>query len=152
MNRYVRWFCPVVWLGIAANAAFAVPALVAPGWLLRTVGLAPSYDSVWLGDAALLLLFLSITYFPAGLDPVRYRTNAIVLVVARWAFALFWLWPVFFNNAPRAYLLFGLTDLAFGAVQGVLLWLVLKEEAKYTTPAVAPARVAPDLVGSSRHG
>ena len=137
MNHYVKWFCPIVWLGILGNFGFALPAILFPQWLLSAVGLPASYQSVWLGDAGLLLFFLSILYFPAGLDPMRYKLNAIVLVVARFVFAVFWLWPVFFANAPRAYLIFGLIDLAFGIAQGILLLLVLREEKQYARAAHA---------------
>jgi len=55
----------------------------------------------------------------------------VILVVARLAFAIFWLWPVFFANAPKAYLIFGAIDLTFGIAQGILLLLLLREEKQY---------------------
>ena len=131
MNKYLKWFCPIVWVGILVNLGFAIPAIFFPGWLLSLVGLPSSYQSVWLQDAGLLLFFLSILYFPAGLDPLRYKLNAMMMVAARLAFAIFWIWPVLFANAPRAYLIFGAIDLSFGLAQGILLLLLLREEEQY---------------------
>jgi len=53
------------------------------------------------------------------------------MVVARLAFGLFWLLPFFFANAPKAYLIFGAIDLGFGLLQGILLFLLLREEEHY---------------------
>ena len=131
MNHYLKWFCPIVWLGILANLGFALPAIFFPEWLLRWVNLPTTYELLWLRDAGLLLFFLSILYFPASVDPLRYKFNAVAMVIARLAFGLFWLWPFFFANAPKAYLIFGAIDLGFGIVQGILLLLLLREEEHY---------------------
>ena len=133
MNRYLRLFAPVVWLGVLANMGFAVAALFAPGWLLGLLRLPSSpYGTIWLRDAALLVFFLSITYLPAATDPLRYKVNAVVLVLARLVLGTFWLWMVFFANAPRGYLVLGFLDLGFGVAQGFLLYLLLREEARHT--------------------
>ena len=133
MNRYLKWFCPVVWIGILVNLGFALPAIFFPEGLLRLMNL-PIPETkylIWLRDAGMLLFFLSIMYFPAGSNPLRYKFNAVVMVIARLAFGVFWLWPFFFANAPKAYLLFGAIDLGFGLLQGILLFLLLKEEERY---------------------
>ena len=62
---------------------------------------------------------------------LRYKFNAVAMVIARLAFGLFWLWPFFFANAPKAYLVFGAIDLGFGITQGILLFLLLREEERY---------------------
>lgn len=130
MNKYLRWYAPAVWLGVAANVlGFVVPVFLAPAWLLARLRLPYSpYQTVWLRDAALLLLFLSITYLPSASDPLRYKVNAVVGAAGRLIFALFWIWPVLFASAPRGFLVLGALDGAIGLVQGILLYLLLREE------------------------
>jgi len=131
MNKYLKWFCPIVWLKILVNLGFAIPAIFFPSWLLSLMRLPAAYPTVWLRDAGLLLFFLSLMYFPTGLDPLRYKDNATIMVLGHLSFGVFWLWPVFFANAPRAYLGFGLIDLSFGIALGILLLRLLKEESEY---------------------
>ena len=126
-NHYLKWFQAVFWLGILDNLSFAVPAVFAPAWLLQLVNLPMSDQPLWLRDSGMLLLFLSAMYVPAALDPVRYSFNVMVAMVARLVFAVFWLAPVVFGNAPAAYLLFGLLDLGFGLVQ-VILFILFRYE------------------------
>jgi hypothetical protein len=133
MNKYLRWYAPAVWLGVLANIlGFVVPVFLAPGWLLRRLHLPyMPYQDVWLRDAALLLLFLSITYLPSATDPLRYKVNAIVGAVGRLVFSLFWIWPVLFAGAPRGFLVVGALDGAIGLIQGVLLYRLLREEERF---------------------
>src|ERR1044072_6336173 len=128
MNHYLKWFCPIVWLGILANLGFALPAIFFPERLLSWINLPKPDYPMRLRAAGILLFFLSILYFPASINPLRYKFNAVAMVIARLAFGLFWLWPFFFANAPKAYLPFGAIDLGFGIVQGILLLLLLREE------------------------
>ena len=134
MNKYLRWYAPAVWLGVIANLlGFVLPVLFAPGWLLRQLRLPyMPYQDVWLRDAALLLLFLSITYIPSAMDPLRYKVNAIVGAVGRLVFSLFWIWPVLFAGAPRGFLVIGALDGVIGLVQGVLLYKLLREEERFS--------------------
>jgi hypothetical protein len=133
MNKYLRWYAPAVWLGVVANVlGFVVPVFLAPRWLLSTLSLPYSpYQTVWLRDAALLLLFLSITYLPSATDPVRYKVNAVVGAVGRLVFSLFWIWPVLFAGAPRGFLVIGALDGAIGLIQGILLVKLLREEERF---------------------
>jgi hypothetical protein len=133
MNKYIRWYAPAVWLGVLANVlGFVVPVFLAPSWLLTRLHLPyTAYQDVWLRDAALLLLFLSITYLPSAIDPVRYKVNAVVGAVGRLVFSLFWIWPVLFAGAPRGFLVVGALDGAIGLIQGILLVLLLREEERF---------------------
>jgi hypothetical protein len=133
MNKYLRWYAPAVWLGVLANVfGFVVPVFLAPGWLLVRLRLPyMPYQDVWLRDAALLLLFLSITYLPAATDPLRYKVNAVVGAVGRLVFSLFWIWPVLFAGAPRGFLVIGALDGIIGLVQGILLYKLLREEERF---------------------
>ena len=133
MNKYLRWYAPAVWLGVLANIlGFVVPVFLAPGWLLTRLHIPyMPYENVWLRDAALLLLFLSITYLPSAIDPVRYKVNAIVGAIGRLVFSLFWIWPVLFAGALRGFLVIGALDGTIGLVQGILLYLLLREEERF---------------------
>jgi hypothetical protein len=123
-NPFARWFGRVVWVGAAANVLLALPAFFATAAFLEfAVGpyeqVAPGPDPlVWPRFAALLLVLLSLFYLPAAIDPARYRASAWLAVLARFAGAAFFL--------PQRYLAFGLYDLSFGVVQGVLLLLAVR--------------------------
>lgn len=133
VNKYLRWYAPAVWLGVAANiVGFVIPVLISPGWLLRQLHLPHSpYQDIWMRDAALLLLFISIMYIPSATDPVRYKVNAVVGAVGRLLFSVFWIWPVLFANAPRGFLALGALDGAIGLIQGILLYKLLREEQRH---------------------
>jgi hypothetical protein len=126
-SGYRHVFRLVVWLGILVNLSFAVPAVIAPSWLVRRMGLPMPGQTIWLRDAGMLLLFLSAMYVPAARDPQRYAFNAAVAVVARLVFAVFWLAAVFGARAPRGHLFFGVVDLFFGLSQGSLFLRLLRE-------------------------
>ena len=127
-NPYLGWFAATVWLGIAVNLAFALPAVLVPDRLTALLALPRPHPEVWLRDAGLLLFFLTLTYIPAAVDPFRYHINAIVLVWARLLFAVFWFWLVAFAAGPGGYLWLGAIDLIFGLMPGVLLMLVWRED------------------------
>ena len=63
-----RWFQRVVWIGIAANFALAVPALVAPGMHIEQAGQPPAAPLMCTQISGLLLIQLSIFYSQAGND------------------------------------------------------------------------------------
>src|SRR5207244_4328552 len=104
----------------------ALPALFATRTFIEyAVGpyeqVTPSNDPlIWPRFAALLLILLSAFYVPAAVDPSRYRASAWLAVLARFAGALFFL--------PQRYVAFGLFDLGFGVVEGLLLLLAVRAE------------------------
>ena len=101
------WFRRLMWLGIAANLALALPTLIVPVMVLELFGLPVPSVIMWPRFAALLLVLLSLFYMPAAIDPIRYRPNATLALVSRLAGVLF-----FFLVHPE-YWLFGAFDLAF---------------------------------------
>jgi hypothetical protein len=132
---FATWFGRVVWVGVAANLLLSLPALLATQTFIEyAVGpyelVTPSNDPlVWPRFAALLLILLSAFYIPAAIDPWRYRASAWLAVLARFAGAAFFL--------PQRYVAFGLFDLSFGVVEGLLLLLAVRSEmdaALKTTP------------------
>jgi hypothetical protein len=120
MNRYAVWFRGVVVLGILANLFFALPGIFIPNAVLALARIEPTHDPVWPAFASLLLLLLSLFYIPGAVDPFRYSPIAWLSVVARFAGV------VFFFCLWRGYPLFGLIDLVFGVVEGVLLFVALR--------------------------
>jgi len=117
------WFKRVMWLGIAANAALALPTLIAPARILTLANLPPATPELWPRFAALLLLLLSVLYIPAAVDYVRYRATAWLAIGARLAGVVFF---VGFQN--RDYHLLGYFDLTFFVPELILLSLAVRLE------------------------
>lgn len=113
----VRWFSRVVWLGILANLALAVPTLFIPERLLEMSNLPVTVPIVWTQFSALLLILLSAFYVPAALDPLRYTLVAWLSVFARLAGVIFF---VLFQ--AREYHMFGYFDLVFFVPEAALLF------------------------------
>ena len=111
-----RWFSRVVWLGIAANLALAVPTLVAPAAMLEFSNFPITEPLMWTQFAALLLILLSAFYVSAALDPRRYRLVAWLSVLARLAGVVFF---VLFQ--AREYHMLGYFDLVFFVPEAALL-------------------------------
>ena len=109
------WFRRVMWLGIVANLALAVPTLLVPETMLRLTGLPVTDPLMWTRFAALLLVLLSVFYMPAAMDPDRYRPAAWIAVGSRLAGVCFFL------TQERQYLMFGLFDLVFFVPEAILL-------------------------------
>ena len=112
-----QWFKRVMWLGIAANMALAVPTLLAPARMIEFVGLPMPVPLMWPQFAALLLILLSLFYMPAAIDPVRYRLVAVLTLVSRLAGVVF-----FVGFQASEYHLFGYFDLVFLVPQALLLF------------------------------
>ena len=115
--RAQMWFKRVMWLGIIANFALAVPTLLAPERMIEFVGLPMPAPLLWTRFAALLLILLSLFYMPAAIDPVRYRLVALLTLVSRLAGVVF-----FVGFQPAEYHMFGYFDLVFLVPQALLLF------------------------------
>jgi hypothetical protein len=118
----IGWFRRVLWLGILANLALAIPALLVPARFLAMSGLPAAAPLVWPRFAALLLILLSIFYMPAGIDPVRYRAIAWIAVGARLAGVIF-----FVGFQAREYHMLGYFDLIFFVPEAALLTIGLRQ-------------------------
>ena len=114
--RAEMWFKRVMWLGIVANMALAVPTLLAPERMIYFVGLPMPTPLLWTRFAALLLILLSLFYMPAAIDPVRYRLVALLTLVSRLAGVVF-----FVGFQAREYHMFGYFDLVFFVPEFALL-------------------------------
>src|SRR5581483_1155574 len=102
MNAYAKWFGRVVWLGILANFAMALPTLFLPDQMLALYSLPSASPTMWPSFAALLLILLSLFYIPAAMRPLYYLPVTWLSVLARLAGV------IFFCVFNRDYLMFGL--------------------------------------------
>jgi hypothetical protein len=114
-NRPLVWFSRVMWLGIVVNLALAGATLVAPARILALNGLPPASPLLWPRFAAWLLILLSVFYVPAAADPARYRLNAKLAVLARFAGVMF------FATQASTYWGLGGVDLMFFLPEAILL-------------------------------
>jgi hypothetical protein len=109
-----RWFRRVMWLGIAANLALALPTMAAPSMMLDVARLPTATPEMWVRFSGLLLVLLSVFYMAPAVDPDRYRVAAWMSVGSRLAGVLFFMFE------PE-YRLFGLFDLVFFIPEALLL-------------------------------
>lgn len=115
-----RWFQRVVWAGIFANLALALPTIAAPAFMIDMISLPTATPDLWPRFAGLLLVLLSVFYTPAAIDVDRYRIVAWFAVGSRLTGVLFFA----VEGAP--YLMFGLFDLAFFIPEAALLTIVAR--------------------------
>jgi hypothetical protein len=109
------WFQRVMWVGIFANVALALPTLLWPAEMLALSRLPEAVPLVWVRFSSLLLILLSSFYVPAALDCRRARVNAWLGTAGRLAGV------IFFASQAREYWLFGAFDFVFFLPQALLL-------------------------------
>jgi hypothetical protein len=114
-------FAAVVWVGILLNWSFATWAFVNPLQLLEKFELGPVNSTIWLFNYSVLLAILSCFYIPAAKDPVRYRTNAWLLIVARLIPASTFFIGAAVGFMPRGFVKLGVGDATIGISALVLL-------------------------------
>jgi hypothetical protein len=114
-----RWFKRVMWLGIFANLAMALPTIAAPDMMIQTIGFPTATPVMWPRFAALLLILLSVFYMPAATDPDRYRANAWFSLGSRAAGVAFFIFD-------PTYRMLGLFDLTFLVPEALLLLVALQ--------------------------
>ncbi len=86
-----RWFKRVMWLGILANLALALPTIAAPDFMIDRIGFPTATPVMWVRFSGLLLVILSVFYTPAATDIDRYRIVAWFAIGSRAAGVLFFL-------------------------------------------------------------
>jgi hypothetical protein len=143
MNKYATWFGRVVWVGILANFALALPTLFLPEEMLAMFSLPSASPSMWPSFAALLLILLSLFYIPAAAKPLEYRPVAWLAVLARLAGVIFFL---IFN---RDYFTFGLLDLTFFIPESILLTLAIRQSEKTVRGGAAGRDIADATPGTN---
>jgi hypothetical protein len=119
VNVFARGFRWAVVVGILQDWFFAFAGVFVPQAVLELVGADPVPQHVWPAYASLLLVFLSLFYIPAAIDPYRYGSFAVLAVLARVGGVFF-----FFVLYPGAFPpLLGYIDAVFTLVQATLLVL-----------------------------
>jgi hypothetical protein len=129
MSNTRKWFHYAIAFGAVANiVAMALPFIFAPQWYLDYFGLPGGGASIlWMRQAGLLLMFISLLYLPGGRDPFRYTMNAYFAVIVRMSIGLYWFWLVFAEGRTRNFLKFGIGDCVFALINAIQLWMVMKE-------------------------
>ena len=118
------WYTGSMLVGIVGNIIFGLAAFFAPSELYNFLGLIYANHGEkcpWLQNTAIVLIYLSLTYWAAAFDPARYAWNAYIAFAARFTMGLFWLALYLFFNYPVGFLYLALGDLAIAIVQGILL-------------------------------
>ena len=145
MNIPLNGFRIVVVIGVLINAAFWVPALVAPQMINDVFGFDPNYYTVWLRQAGMMLVLVAITNVAATIDPIRYQLFAWLVVVGRLIAASFFLEIWLFDtlessDRPNSFMWFFLIDASLGIVKGILLYAGLKQYKRDTRKNSLEAR------------
>ncbi|HEX5725320.1 MAG TPA: hypothetical protein VFX98_07625 [Longimicrobiaceae bacterium] len=152
MNKYARAFQITMWAGIVANIfVLGIPSLFAPDWMLRTAGLDIVYPDLYPRFAAWLLILLSLFYIPGANDINRYRANAILAVVSRFAGVIFFIGMVLFLKFSPRYLMNSLYDGIFGIPGAIFLVLAIRSQQRQAaaTPP-EPRKEAPHAVDTAQ--
>jgi hypothetical protein len=112
MDSRYRILFNVFLIGVLINILdMALPFIFAPQWTLEVAGL-PGGDgsTLWMRQAGLLLLFVSLLNLPGGMDPVQYRLNAYFGVIVRMTIGLYWLALFFLKRESLSFLSIGLVE------------------------------------------
>lgn len=131
MDTYIRWFQRFIWIGIAMNMVFAIPALFAPGLLTSVVGLPPQLSDPWLENAGMLLVGISVFYMPSGFNAPRYVVHSWLCVLTRLIAVIFWIYLINTSIQGSVFVPMLMGDLSFFLILGILLYLG-------TTPEIRP--------------
>lgn len=128
MTSARRWLNWATFIGAMINiVGMALPFIFAPQWYLDWLGLPGGGGSViWMRQAGLLLLLISILYIPGGADPFRYSLNAKFAVLVRMTIGLYWFYLVYVEHQTHSFLRFGILDVVYAIFNGFLLWRVLR--------------------------
>jgi hypothetical protein len=121
-SKAAVWFGRVVWLGILANVAAAIPTLLVPDRLIAMLNLPAATPLVWPRFAAWLLILLSLFYMPGAIDLDKYRVTAKLSVFSRLAGVVF-----FWLMQPPEYRMFGTFDFVFLVPETILLSVALRQ-------------------------
>ena len=133
MNKHLKWYSIVVWLGIFANALFWVPALFAPNVVINTFNIEGDFWTIWLRNVGMLLILVGLFNAASALAPARHPLVSWFVVLSRLIASSFFLEVWLINSLhssdrPEVFMWLFITDFSFGVVKGVLLNLGLPQE------------------------
>ncbi|AST35031.2 hypothetical protein AB6Q13_11550 [Ralstonia solanacearum] len=118
----IRWFQRVIWIGIAINMVFAIPALFWPGFLNTSFGLPMQATYPWLQNAGMLLVGISLFYAPAGINALKYPVYSWLCVLSRLIAVVFWIDLIETSGYPDAFRPLLYSDSAMFLILGGLLY------------------------------
>ncbi|AXE31708.1 hypothetical protein DK842_18440 [Chromobacterium phragmitis] len=124
----LRWFQRFIWIGIAINMVFAIPALFWPDFLNSSFGLPSQAVYPWLQNAGMLLVAVSLFYAPAGVNAARYPVYSWLCVLSRLIAVAFWIYLIQTSGYPDAFKPLLYADAAMFAILGALLYAGLPAE------------------------
>jgi len=123
MDTYIRWFQRFIWLGIAMNMVFAIPAWFAPALLTSILGLPPVLSDPWLENTGMLLVGISLFYIPSGFDAPRFVVHSWLCVLSRLIAVAFWIYLIDTSTTSQVFVPMLLGDLGMFLILGTLLYL-----------------------------
>ncbi|QCX51894.1 c-type cytochrome [Ralstonia pseudosolanacearum] len=118
----IRWYQRFIWIGIAINLVFAIPALFWPDFLNATFGLPMQATYPWLQNAGMLLVGISLFYAPAGINALKYPVYAWLCVLSRLIAVVFWIYLINTSGYPEAFRPLMYSDGAMFLILGGLLY------------------------------
>ncbi|MHA6845798.1 hypothetical protein [Ralstonia syzygii] len=118
----IQWFQRFIWIGIAINLVFAIPALFWPDFLNTSFGLPTQATYPWLQNAGMLLVGISLFYAPAGIHALKYPVYAWLCVLSRLIAVVFWIDLINTSGYPDAFRPLMYSDGAMFLILGGLLY------------------------------
>lgn len=132
MNKSLGWFRALIWIGVAINMSFAVPALLWPNFLNASLGLPAQAIYPWLNNVGMLLIGVSLFYLPAGLQPQRWFTYSWLCVISRLIAVVFWIWLGNTSGYPDAFIPLLISDSLMFVLLAITLQMGLPPEGKFS--------------------
>ncbi|MEF9341760.1 hypothetical protein V4889_11280 [Ralstonia solanacearum species complex bacterium KE101] len=118
----IQWYQRFIWIGIAINLVFAIPALFWPDFLNATFGLPTQATYPWLQNTGMLLVGISLFYAPAGIHALKYPVYAWLCVLSRLIAVVFWIYLINTSGYPEAFRPLMYSDGAMFLILGGLLY------------------------------
>ncbi|MCC6510914.1 MAG: hypothetical protein IT423_17565 [Pirellulaceae bacterium] len=113
------WFRWSVAIGWFLTVAYAAPGILHPTSVAEFLGAQPPYETVWPAFGFLLTFLAMLFAWPVLVNPLRYEFNAIVGIISRFAFFIYWFW-VYPQPIGEATPWVAWLELAMGIVQTLL--------------------------------
>lgn len=102
--------------GAIYDVAFALPILLAPGWLAGLLGLPMPDQEIYLRFTSVFLFGLAFFYLMPVIHPGRYLGNVVAAAAVRLLGGVFMAAAVLSYHQPRPFLLLAAVDLALAGL------------------------------------
>lgn len=138
MSGCLKLFRISLLVGFGVNLLFALPALLAPGFLEMLIDVGTTDTTAWLRHVGVLLVIISTMYLAVYQDPFRYIFIAYLAIAGRFFAGCFFLVLVLFADHPSGFAIIAGNDLGLSLLQAALLYRVLCEGPPREGGAVRP--------------